>query len=278
MDSVYFDVNVFRDFCISGGKYYSQLARVQELVAHNRLRVFGSAKQLEELVRIPDRDAYLRLATTAFELVGKHVLRDRFELCALELRKRKQLSVHEACLPPALLTKVGELLDDPEQGLEIAAEVRAQHDDYKATFQDGAIEVRAELQRRSIRPGAILRETNGEWSVNKENVDEWIRSSGVLQERLGLPREQDISNWQMPVLRSWYAFLIAHANKTIIHSREIMAADRGDLDHYAYAAVAGLFVTEDKQLRDIASHIRLRHVRVLNGEEFFTQVVHSISR
>ncbi len=102
-------------------------------------------------------------------------------------------------------------------------------------------------------------------------MDEWIRSA-ILDKDASDAEKQASSTWQLPIVRSWYAFAIAHAYKTILDGRSIKASDRGDWDHYAYAAVGGTLVTDDKMLREIAARIELGHVRVLHMNEFLAEI------
>ncbi len=271
---VYFDVNVFRQLFLEDGTHYSRLAELHHLVGANRLRVFGSAMQFEELFGLINKNiaAYRQASPRVLKLIGPFFLRDRSELCSLEFQKRKQLSDAEACVPQRLLPPIRALVDDPKRAEDIRTEIDNRHQHYREAFSKLADTIEAKLSSQGIERKHLQHEVKGAWTVSRAQVDDWIRSCPDVEAELQRPLTQRLSAWQMPVFRSWYAFAIAHAYKTIIDGRQIQASDRGDWDHYAYAAIPGLLVTDDRKLREIASHIELRHVGIASSQEFFDSV------
>ncbi len=271
MVRVYFDVHIFDDLFLSDGRYFRNLPRLHQLVSANRIRVFGSAKQLEELFGLADKNAsaYRQVSKSALSLVGKHILRSRWELCTLELKRRKSLRLSDACVSPHELDGIRRLCVDRHPRKRVRKEVESQHQRFQETFAQLSTSVMNRLSLRGIHRKDLQKDRGTDWTVSKAQVDDWILATKLLRDQFAISSKKEFSTWQLPVLRSWFAFAIAHAYETIIAGLKIRPADKGDWEHYAYAAFGGLFVSNDRKLRQIASHIELRHVRVVSGDEFF---------
>jgi hypothetical protein len=274
VQSVYFDVNIFCDLFFDGGRYFACLPRLRDLVAANRLRVLGSEMQFGELFGLINHDAeqYRCVSDAALNLIGRHFLCERVELCMKELRKHGPLSPSEACIDPALLNDVRGLVANGLDGRAVSTEVREAKGQFLTAFETAAARATEQLPAFISSRNDLRRELGNDWHIDKAQVDDLMQSSDFLRDVLGPLGAEEISRWELPVLRSWFGYIIAHAWKTIVDDRRIEPADHADWEHYACAAIAGLLVTQDKKFREIARHINLGYVRAVTFEQFLESI------
>ncbi len=152
MRCVYFDVNLFRHLFLRDGKHTHCVPHLHQLVHSNRLRVFGSAMQFEELFGIArvNAEAFGEMSAGAANLIGRYFLRDRAKLFDLELQRRKQLSHAEACVSASELAQVHTLIQDLPAGHEVNREVRQKSEEYRADFSDRTDEIMGKLSTMGV--------------------------------------------------------------------------------------------------------------------------------
>lgn len=274
MYGAYFDVHVFDELFLPGRKFSRQLPRLTQLVAANELQVFGSATQFEELFGLLTKGSegsneYRLASSAALDLIGNLFLRPLGAITDAELRKRNSLTVAETCVSGPELDELRGAISDPQWGLEAHSEVRAQRSNYQHSSRQLETEVLKRLSDEGIELTQVRKEARAGWTVDKAEVDKWIVSSESVRRVIGDRSPEDLLDWHLPVLRSFYAYAIARARRHLRHDRAAKASDLGDWTHYACAAVGSILVTEDRDLQAVTATIGLPYVKVLNCAEFF---------
>lgn len=269
----YFDVHVY-DALLQSGRA-AALRSIIRLVQSGRWHVYASVRTFEELAPLAEKNhsRYVSLMDLFWRIVRTNVLDDRARLIEREMEKSNRLSLSEACFSRQF---VCERLRPARHNPELLRSLVTAAVQQKSAQSDSE---NLALDETSRKIEAAIRSRESSAQDDSENYADWL--SGVrapevqsfidaLRADRGLPL---IAPRRSPCLAAFVGYTLARVKRYLRDRKHFEPSAIIDRDHFSYAAVPGVLVTDDRDLTRSAALLELPLVEIRTPERVFADAI-----
>jgi hypothetical protein len=257
---ILFDNNAFANL-VQQLQYSSNLQKLKELVKAKQISIIGCSTLLQELVGLAKTNSSLYLSTLSEyeQLIQGQLLRESNEILIEEGGQCKPVDLQSSLLDAETVQNLFHNLKNPSNADSVFSETNRLKQNYACTMENNRLSVLSEVNLKDQTPELSL--SYSEWF---KNFDLYIQDWFVHL----FKTDPGCSVNQLPHVFTFLGYIL-----TRIYERNTLGIkdrnnDLYDRSYFTDAAVADIFVTNDKAFNRTAQRVPNKRFEVLNLDEF----------